>query len=448
MKSVEQAKVIRNDFMIGNGKGHGKDMLTRQKPGLRRILTDEDISNLYASNRIVQNLIDIPAEDVTRSWFTLKMKDDKLKSQIMNKLRDLKARDAFKKMRSYERLRGDGFIALGVTQSSAFELKDPLDFQKLKRVDYLHPFSSTKVNQFVMNEDMFSPTYGQVEQFQINRRSRLGVSTDNIGQDFVHHSRLIHDQTRRLEDEHRGQPLLEPLYDIITVLDTSLWSVGQILYDFAFKIYKSDGVEDLNAEQKNELGMILDYMFRTEALAIIGKDEELRKEVTNTTGIKDLLDYVWDMLAGAARMPKTVIKGQEAGTITGAQYDVMNYYSRIAAQQENELRPHIENLIRMLLWSTDELGGRLDPEKIEWEVSFNPLWEVDSKTDAEIRKIIAETDEIYIQNGVVGTDEIREKRFGQFGFSDLLKFSGDDVEWERIAKEIYEAHKENGAHND
>lgn len=442
MNSIARAKMIRNDFMVGHGKGHGKDVLTRQHPGVRRKLTDEEITALYASNSIVQNIIDIPAEDMTRSWFTLKMKDEALKNKIMQKLRDLKARGAFKEMRKFERLRGDGFIALGVTQSNPFELKDPLDVTKLKRVDYLHAFSSMKVSQFVLNEDMFSPTYGQVEYFQINRRSRLGSEIAGMKQDLVHHTRLIHDQTRRLEDEHRGQPLLEPLYDIITVLDTALWSVGQILYDFAFKIYKSDGVEYLSPEQKNELGMILDYMFRTEALAIIGKDEELRKESTNTTGIKDLLDYIWEMLAGAARMPKSVIKGQEAGTITGAQYDVMNYYSRIAAQQENELRPHIEHLIRLLLWSSDELGGRIDPEKIEWEVKFNPLWEVDAETDAKIRKIIAETDQIYLTNGVITTDELREMRFGQFGLSDVLSFSGDDAEWKRMAEEIYEAYKE------
>lgn len=430
--------------MLGNGKGHGRDALTRQAPGIRRRLTDADLSQLYADSAIVQNIIDIPAEDMTRSWFTLRMKDEKLKNDIMSKLADLKAKESFKKMRSYERLRGDGFISLGVTQSVPFELSDPLDEKTLKRLDYIHSFSGLKVNNFFLNEDMFSPSYGQVESLQINRRSRIGQQIAGIINDSVHASRLIHDQTRRLEDEYRGQPLLEPLYDIITVLDTSLWSVGQMLYDFAFKIYKADGIDSMKPEDKNELGMIMDYMFRTEALAIIGTNEELKKETTNTTGIKDLLDYVWDYLSGAVRMPKTVIKGQEAGTITGAQYDVMNYYSRIAAMQENELKPHIERIIRLLLMSTDELGGRIDPNKIEWEIKFNPLWSVDSKTDAEIRKLTAETDNLYVTNGVLTSDEVRQTRFGQFGLTNELKFSGDEADWEQMAKEVYHAWKERG----
>lgn len=444
MKSIEQAKVIRNDFMSGNGKGYGRDVLTRQAPGVRRKLTNADLSQLYADSAIVQNIINIPAEDMTRSWFTLRMKDEKLKNDIMSKLADLKAKEAFKKMRSYERLRGDGFISLGVTQSVPFELSDPLDERKLKRLDYIHAFSGMKVSSFIPNEDMFSPNFGQVELFQINRRSQVGQQIAGVLNDNVHATRLIHDQTRRLEDEYRGQPLLEPLYDIITVLDTSLWSVGQMLYDFAFKIYKADGVDDMSAQDKNELGMIMDYMFRTEALAIIGANEELKKETTQTSGIKDLLDYVWDYLSGAVRMPKTVIKGQEAGTITGAQYDVMNYYSRIAAMQENELKPHIERLIRLLLWSSDELGGTINPDSLEWEIKFNPLWSVDSKTDAEIRKLVAETDQIYITNGVLTSDETRETRFGQFGLSNELKFSGDEADLENMAKEVYSAWKERG----
>ncbi|MBT2603753.1 DUF1073 domain-containing protein [Bacillus sp. ISL-53] len=444
MKTIDKAKTFRNDFMIGGGKGNSKDALVRQQPAMRRILTDIDLSNLYANNRIIQNIIDIPAEDMTRSWFSLRMEDEKLKNDIMGKLADLNVKEAFKKMRSYERLRGDGFISLGVTQTTPFELADKLDEKKLKRLDYIHAFSGMKVNDFILNEDMFDINYGQVEMFQINRRSRMGNQIAGLSQENVHASRLIHDQTRRLEDEYKGQSLLEPLYDIITILDTSLWSVGQMLYDFAFKIYKSEGIEGMNSQDKNELGMLMDYMFRTEALAIIGKDEELKKETTNTAGIKDLLDYVWDMLAGAARMPKTVIKGQEAGTIAGAQYDVMNYYSRIAAHQENELKPHLERIIRLLLWSQDELGGAIDPDSLEWEIKFNPLWNVDSKTDAEIRKIAAETDQIYITNGVVTTDEVRESRFGQFGLTNELNFSGDQADLEKMAKDVYSAWRESG----
>lgn len=55
----------------------------------------------------------------------------------------------------------------------------------------------------------------------------------------------------------------------------------------------------MKKEDKRELGMIMDFMFHTEALAVIADHEELKKESTNTGGINNLLDFVWDYLAGA-----------------------------------------------------------------------------------------------------------------------------------------------------
>ncbi len=124
----------------------------------------------------------------------------------------------------------------------------------------------------------------------------------------------------------------------------------------------------------------------------------------------------------------------------------MNYYSRIAAQQENELRPHLEHLIRLLLWCSDELGGSIDPAKIERELKFNPLWEVDAQTDANIRKTVAETDNIYLTNGVLIADEVRETRFGQFGLTNITKFSGDEADLEKMTSEVYSDWKERGNH--
>ena len=112
----------------------------------------------------------------------------------------------------------------------------------------------------------------------------------------------------RFEDELEGSSLLENLYDILTVADTSVWSVGQILYDFIFKVYKSADVRSLTPQDKLEIETKMDFQFRTEAIAIIDKEESLGKESSSVAGIGELLDFVWDYLAGAARMPKTVFK--------------------------------------------------------------------------------------------------------------------------------------------
>jgi phage-related protein (TIGR01555 family) len=75
--------------------------------------------------------------------------------------------------------------------------------------------------------------------------------------------------------------------------------------------------------------------------------------------------------------------------------------------------------------ASDEVGGRINPDNVDWELQFNPLWNVDQETDAKIRKMNAEIDEIYITAGVLDPDQVRETRFGIEGtMSEELKTDG------------------------
>lgn len=424
-------KAFRNDFMIGHGqnghgKGHAKDSLTRQRPSGARILTAQECKDLYISNPLVKNIIDIIPEDMTRSGWVLKCDDKKLKDGIESKFNKLKLKKQMQKLFADDRLFGDGYASIGVIMAdkkAGESLSEPIKEDKLMSIPYINTFSTEKVNRYYENVDMFSEHYREIEFFEINRQSQLGNEILSMGlptssQERVHRSRILHQQSFKFEDEFEGHSILESLYDIITVMDTSLWSVGQILYDFTFKIFKSPNADDLDKDKKSQLGMVMDYLFRTEALAIIGGDEELTKQSTSVAGMKDLLDFVWEYLSSATRMPKSVLKGQEAGTLTGAQYDVMNYYARVASMQENMLRPILERITRLLMQCSEESWQKTNPDSVEWSIEFNPLWSVDSKTDAEIRKLNAETDEKYIVNGVLGPDAVFDKRFGRFDGQD------------------------------
>ncbi|MDQ0299650.1 phage-related protein (TIGR01555 family) [Salibacterium salarium] len=420
--TFDRAKEYKNDFMAGGGKAGHRDPLTKQKPSGRRYVSQEEITRMYANNQIVQNIIDIPAEDCTREWITIEMENEKLARGLEQKLQKLKAQEAFEKMVGFDRLRGDGFVSIGSAETGNWELQDPLNVNKLRKIDYLHGFSSNKITKFEVLDDPFHPNYGDVEFYQVNSSGMLAEMSRQ-----VHRSRLLHMQSKKLEDDHWGQPMLEPMWDILTVFDTSVWSVGQILYDYTFKVFSSDQAEGLTKEELRETQMLTDFMFRTEALALIGQNETLSKESTQVQGIDQLLNFVWELLSGSARMPKSHLLGQQAGTISGAQYDSLNYYARIAGIQENFIRPKIEYLVRLLLWASDEAGGQIDPDSFEWNIKFNPLWKLDDQTDADIRKKTAETDAIYLKNMVITPDEVREKRYNMDGMMGELGYSEEEA---------------------
>lgn len=433
--------VYREDFIESatSSKGTGRDPLSRQNTITRRHFTDAMISDVYAVNRMFANVIDIPAEDVTREWITIDGVDEVLKEQIMNKLSNLGAQYTFQKAMAFERLRGDGFISIGAKQRGMFKISDPIEVKNLLDIEYLHAFSGMKLLNFLENDDVFSPEYGQILYYEIQ---------SNQGTKLVHNDRLIHLVTRRIENEIKGIPMIEMLYDILLVFDNALWSTGQLMYSMVHKVLKTDGVDMSDKELRSEIQNELELEFNTLSLAVIGKEDELDYiSPTVSLPIKDMYDFLWEILSCVSRMPKSHITGQPQGTITAGQYDSLNYYMRIAGMQEAYLREPAEKIIDLLLVAQNSgVGdGALDPNQVKYKMKFNPLWKLDAETDAKIRKMNAEIDDLYITNSVLSPSEIRTKRFGdKESLIDKLDMSEEELF--RMAKEVKEAKEahENG----
>ena len=375
-----------------------------------------DADMIYMNNTLAKNIVDIPAGDMTRNGWTLQMKDDKLAEQIMRRMRQLGDKKVMKQLFSYERRYGVGAVIIGTDEITASP-DMPLDPQSVGKIKYLKAFSRKKMGSIAYSEDVMSLDYGDP----------VNISLD--GQ-TVDASRLLIQQNQILEEDIWGRSIFETIIKELNASDSTLDSVSQILYDYVFKVYKSPDVEDMSQDDKMLIAMAANAKFKTDGMAVLTDKEELVHESKQVTGINQLLDYLWERLAAAARMPKSVIMGQETGTLTGAQYDLMNYYSRIVDMQENELRPHLEYLVRLLLWASDEPGGSIDPDSIEWHLEFNQLYQVDGATDATIKLSQAQADQIYIQNGVLSAQEVHDSRFGTLGVINSSKTNADSADWE------------------
>lgn len=420
----EPNTVARKDFMASQNnnstKGKSQDKLMRQIQTDNRELSKKEIKNIYKHNRIAQNLIDIPAEDATREWISLDFDNDDYEQTIMQKLNDLDAQNAYQQMMAYERKTGDGFLSIGANQAADFSLEDELNSNTLRDIEYIHPFSRWYIRGADIDENPFSETFGEFRHYYIDPAEESGERRK------VHPDRIQHLQIRGLESEKWGIPLYLPLYDALTILDSTAWSLGQIAYSSVFKVLKSPDIDLSNADQWQDLQMMLEEEFNSNTLALIGKDDELTHEGPGNSlpNLESLITFVWEYLAGSARMPKSHLLGQQQGTITGGQYDSLNYYMRIAGLQESYLRPLIENLIDLLL-----MCNEIDvPEDAEYELSFNPLWRLDKQTDVEIRHTQAKIYEIYATKiGSHSPSEIREKIEGNKNITDELDLTKEEL---------------------
>ena len=151
----------------------------------------------------------------------------------------------------------------------------------------------------------------------------------------------------------------------------------------------------------------------TEATAVIHKEDEIAKVATPVNGYDTLLNFVWQELSAACNIPKSVLTGEQAGSLAGASQDVVNYYDTVKAMQESLLKPEIEYIVRLLMYADDIGDGQEDPDELKWHIEFNPLWSPDDKTQSETLVNHVNSAATLVGAGIYTPDEARQMLDGQ-----------------------------------
>src|SRR5262249_45125178 len=83
--------------------------------------------------------------------------------------------------------------------------------------------------------------------------------------------------------------------------------------------------------------------------------------------------------------------------------ELRSFYDNILGQQEKFFRAPLTTIMRFAMRN---IWGKVD-DAIQFH--FKPLWALDEKGNAEVRKIEAETDQILIDTGVISQEESRKR---------------------------------------
>jgi uncharacterized protein len=126
-------------------------------------------------------------------------------------------------------------------------------------------------------------------------------------------------------------------------------------------------------------------------------------------------------LAAAARMPVSLLMGQApAGMNATGESDTRFFYDHVCAEQE-ALKPKLEGLVKILAGDED----------IRVSIDFPALWQMTDREKAELRRMEAETDRIYLQEGVLLPEEVAIKRFSSGDFTIDVKERAELAQSER-----------------
>jgi len=390
----------------GDLKGNeDRDAQARQVPVKHARMNDKHKTALYENDALAAAIADNMAEDMTREWLNVEVPNDETFGRtIDDHLGRLDARSKFQDMIRYEIVYGDGYISIGVDDDR--DNDQPVD--DVDAVQYLHAFSQKKVSEQDLVEDPFSPDYGSYSMYHIN----APATSDEI-EIKAHPDRMIHYQTRRTEDEDWGRSAYQRYKQLFQYFDNASWSLGQVLYQLVFKVYKTD-LEQMDDEKEEKIKGRLEKAWTQGTLAIIdsGGDGEGEESIEipstsqNVSGLEDMLEFLKDQVSMATRIPKSVLFGAQSGTLSASETDAMSYFNRIKGLQETYLREKVAKLVRYLMKQEDR-----DPDSFEWEINFNPLWSLDQMTESEIAFNTAKAASLLAQSGVMPVDEIRERYF-------------------------------------
>lgn len=404
VNKVFRADVYTTEYGWDKKKGRrSRDPFERQKVQAPKEMEPGTLYQIYRGSELGGKVVDDLSEDMVREWFTIKTESDRLGKDIQAALTRLDAKSKIQDMIKWSMIFGDGYCSIGITGDA--EPTEPIE--KVDEVSYLHSFSRLKMKDQITNGDLMSEEYGDFEQYKI----KVPIENGGTSEQDVHPDRILHLQMNPRLDSKWGESIFTRLQNILVVLDNTVWSVGQIIFQLWFKTLKTnlrdktkDDIADIASEMENELNAL--------SLWLLHKDKDAEEELDfpsstmNISGFGDIVEFLKQMAAMAVRRPQAVLFGAQAGTLSASDVDALNDYKRTSSLQEAYLRPLVERLVHYIAMS-------LNAEDVDYSLEFNELYTYDDETKANIRETKTKAYEKEILNGILTAQEIREEEYNR-----------------------------------
>ena len=369
-------------------------------------INDEDRTFAVTREPVAHRVVFTVAHDVFDNWFELQLQgqeDDEASQQfdkaVQAELSRLKAKRELTLMSTFERAYGYAIIVLGYEQNGEFDLSDPLANPTGLRE--IKAYAKTQIPKVDVEKDRNDPRYGLPTIYHVKRP---GISAHLK----VHHSRVIHFATRRLystsKDEWEGVSVLDPLWDDLVTLRNIRWGMGQTMYRYG------SGFPDITFNQAEladiETWIASGAFANLSARTYFAHNENQTLEFKGLQGrALDPMSYyvpIMENISCASGIPLAILRGVEAGALTGSEVNQQEYYGLVSDEQsayEVGVRCLIDAILKVGLpekeipdYEFNWISGIELPEerKAQIELAKAQAWQIKGQwmTRNEIRKAI------------------------------------------------------------
>jgi uncharacterized protein len=372
------------------------------------------LDTMYRDSWLAKKVVNSVAEDMVREWFKVSVKDEDDFDFIQIEKR-WKLRGLVEEAIRWSRLYGGAGIVIGTKGS---ELSQPLeqivqdDLLFLRVVDKFRLVPGTLIDEDISSENFDLPLTYLMQPTNIE----------------IHWTRVLRFEGQSLpkqawlENQRWGDSELQHIFESIKSYDSIKASIVSMFYEANVDVLKVNQLTEMLATKGGEEMVI--KRFQTAALMksfnrvfLIDSDEEYEKKSNNFTNLAEVWSRFVSDVAGAAEIPITRLFGETPGGIAATgKGELVNYYDMISNKQQTDLLDKVEKLVRYLI--LNENGN-----EVEFEIEFNPLWQVPESESATVRKTRADMDKIYYDMGVVTPVEIARELLNEKLYSAMTEES-------------------------
>lgn len=342
------------------------------------LLDKGQVDNAYRGDWIARKIVDVPAFDETREWRDWQAKKPQIEKLEAEEAR-LGVQSKVARARKLARLYGGAVLFIGTGDADPIQ---PLAPERVKAggLKYLHVFSRHEMIAGELDQDPLSPFYGEPIKYTLAGK---GSMVD------VHPSRVVRFIGAELPDrimayDGWGDTVLQAVYDAVMQAGSAAAAIAAMLQEAKVDIVKVPGFMESLATEEYRNRIIQRYQLAntgksiTNTLMIDGEEEWDHKQISFAT-LPEMLNTYLQIASGAADIPATRLLGQTPGGLQSTgQSDIRNYYDRISAGQNLELRPALSRLDEVLIRSA--LGSRPTDVHYTWA----PLWQMTEVEKADV----------------------------------------------------------------
>jgi len=376
-------------------------------------LNSDYLAGMYVSDGFVTRIIDLYAKTMVREWILVL---NKYSDKINSYLDFLKAEKAYLTAMKWSRLYGGALIVMFV--DDGLTLEQPLNLNALRKIHSLHVYDLTNIT--ISTSDLYTDvtnltTLGKVKYYTIMPTVEVAVSPFR-----VHESRVIRFEGLEVPNVFKsqlngwGMSEIQAIYSQFINFTQSYAYSSEILHDFVLAVLSLNNMSEYVSIEggdkllKDRLEIIAKYRSVIN-MAVVGKDDTYTKQSSSIIGLPDLIDKFGEALSAVCGIPLSILMDKwDGGLGDTGNSQTRAWYDFILAEQKAVLKEPIQKLLNVIAAAQD--SGIPEGEKIAFK--FNPLWQRSMSDIVKDRNVQAETDQVYMDNNVVDSEEVRVSRFG------------------------------------